>query len=108
MTRKQIILHTISHLMFALIMSAVVDVYSDVYSVFRSRYGIALHETPLPSPSPHSLEAMELIEVARSKVEEGKIAFRHPDEMVLGKTETFEARITQQQQPDSLVQGLKG
>jgi hypothetical protein len=63
---------------------------------------------PLPSPTiPVPYEDKRIAD-ARKQVGEGKIAFKPPEEMIVGKTETLEARITHQEQSAALEEGLKG
>lgn len=73
-------------------------------------------ETPTPVPSPaispspglHPLDPSWLRE-ARKKFAQGKIAFKPPEEMTAGKTETLEARITLQKDTiEKILEGMKG
>jgi len=62
---------------------------------------------PTPTPTPVPYEEKEIAE-ARKKFGEGKIAFKAPEEMIVSKAETIEARITHQQQTPPLIEGLEG
>jgi hypothetical protein len=59
---------------------------------------------PVPAYPPEE----ELIAKAREQFREGKIAFKPPEEMTSGKTETLEARITYLEQNGPLVEGMRG
>jgi len=60
-----------------------------------------------PTSTPVPYEDKRIAE-ARKQFGEGKIAFKPPEEMIVGKTETLEARITHQEQTASLEKELKG
>ena len=108
MIRKNIIWKTIGFAVIPILIISALALYN--FNKYKPR--------PTPNPNPTILQTIptpstmpddeELIAIARKRFEEGKIAFRHPDEMAEGKSEMLEARITHQPQTDSLLQGLKG
>lgn len=78
-------------------------------------WGVQQFRTPYPdppptrvpfTPTPFPYEGGEITE-ARKQFGEGKIAFNPPKEMIVGKTETLEARITHQDHA-AFIEGLKG